>query len=134
MTMYLLDTETAGQIISGASPGLREHLRSVPMYELAISVVTEGELSYGVAKRGVPKDLNKRVQEFLERVDVLAWTEDVARIYGGLRAACEAAGVVVSPLDMMVAAHAKAIDAVLITRNPVFKLFPDSIKLDDWSK
>lgn len=134
MTIYLLDTETAGQIVSGASPGLRGHLRNVPMYELAISVVTEGELFYGLAKRGGPKDLNKRLQEFLERVDVLPWTETVANVYGGLRASCESVGVVVSPLDMMIAAHAKAIDAVLVTSNPVFRLIPDSLKLDDWLK
>ena len=64
---------------------------------------------------------------------MLPWTPDVARLYGDLRASCEAAGVTLAPLDMMIAAHAKATGAVLVTRDRVFGLVPDGLRLEDWT-
>jgi len=61
---------------------VRERLVQVPMHCIFISVVTEAELLYGVAKRDYPKGLTKRVTEFLARVEVLPWTSDVAKAYG----------------------------------------------------
>ena len=131
--IYVLDTNIASYVIKGDPPMVRERLASVPMQEVAVSVVTQAELLYGVAKRGYPEGLTTRVREFLVRVTVLPWTPDVSVVYGNLRASCEAAGVVLAPLDMMIAAHAKALDAVLVTRDRVFSLVPDGLRLEDWT-
>lgn len=72
---------------------------------------------YGVAKRGHPQGLTTRVQAFLIRADVLPWTREIARVYADLRVSCETAGVTLAPMDMMIAAHAKAVGAILITGN-----------------
>ena len=112
---------------------VRKRLASVPMQEVAVSVVTQAELQYGVAKRGYPEGLTTRVREFLVRVTVLPWTSDVSVVYGNLRASCEAAGTVLAPLDMMIAAHAKALGAILVTRDRVFSLVPDGLRLEDWT-
>ena len=108
MNMYLLDTNIASHIIKGDLPIVRERLVQVPMHCIFISVVTEAELQYRVAKRGYPKGLTKRVAEFLARVEVLPWTSDTAKAYGQLRAACEAIGTTLASMDMMIAAHASA--------------------------
>ena len=91
-------------------------------------------MHYGVAKRGYPEGLATRVREFLVWVAVLPWTRDVANVYGDLRASCEAAGGTLSPLDMMFAAHSKATDAILVTRDQVFRLVPDGLLSEDWTK
>lgn len=131
--MYLLDTNIASHVIKGDIPLVRERLAKVPMQEVAVSVVTQAELLYGVAKRGHPPGLVTRVREFLIRVDVLPWTEAVAHVYGNLRASCEARGVTLAPMDLMIAAQAKAAGATLVTRDRAFGMVPDGLTLQDWS-
>ena len=48
---YLLDTNTVSYVIKGNIPRVREHLLKVPMAQVAISVITEAELRFGVARR-----------------------------------------------------------------------------------
>jgi tRNA(fMet)-specific endonuclease VapC len=132
--MYLLDTHIVSHAIKGDMPAVRHRLVQVPMHEVAVSAVTQAELLYGVAKRGHPLGLVTRVREFLIRVEILAWSPDVARVYGDLRAACEAASVALAPMDMMIAAHAKALGAVLVTRDRAFGRVPGGLSVQDWTK
>src|SRR5437016_367169 len=124
MTIYMLDTNIASHVIKGDIPLVRKRLVDVPMHSVAMSVITQAELLYGVAKRGHPVGLATRVREFLIRVEVLPWTQDVASVYGNLRASCEAVGATLAPMDMMIAAHAKAAGAILVTRDRAFRFVP----------
>jgi tRNA(fMet)-specific endonuclease VapC len=133
MSLYVLDTNIASHVINGDIPVVRQRLSQVPMQSVAISAVTQAELQYGVAKRGHPQDLATRVHEFLIRVAVLPWSAEVAMVYGNLRASCEAAGTPLAPMDMMIAAHAKAAGAVLVTRDRAFSHIPDGPVLEDWT-
>jgi tRNA(fMet)-specific endonuclease VapC len=134
MSVQLLDTNIVAHIIRGDRPDILQKLASLPMEEIAISAVTEGELFYGLAKRGYPAALSDRVRQFLLRVDVLPWDHGVTQAYGSLRAACEAKGVTLAPLDMMIAAHAVAVDATLITRDKAFSKVSSPLRTDDWTK
>lgn len=133
MTLYMLDTNIASHVIKGDIPAVLRRLAEVPMAELTVSVVTEAELRYGVAKRGHPEGLARRVHEFLIRVDVLPWTREAALAYGKLRTGCEAAGVTLAPMDMMIAAHAQAVGATLVTRDRAFGRVPEGLALADWT-
>lgn len=133
MTIHLLDTNIASHVIRGDIPRISQRLAALPMRDIAVSVITEAELRYGVAKRGHPPGLATRVQEFLIRVDVLPWTHEVARVYGDMRALCEAAGVTLAPMDMMIAAHARAVGAILVTRDRAFGLVPNGLTVQDWT-
>ena len=133
MTVYMLDTNIASHIIKGDVPSVRERLAAVPMRSVVVSSITQAELLYGVAKRRYPTGLTTRVREFLIRVDVLPWTQATASVYADLRASCEAAGVTLAPMDMMIAAHAKAVDAILVTRDRAFGHVPDGLMLEDWT-
>ncbi len=133
MNLYMLDTNIASHIIKGDIPLVRERLVAVPIQRVVISSVTLAELRYGLAKRGYPKGLAARVHEFLIRVKILAWDKDVALLYGDLRAKCETAGVTLSPLDLMIAAHAQAVNAVLVTGDKVFTRVPDRLPIENWT-
>jgi len=130
---FMLDTNIASHVIRGDRPDIGDRLASLPMAEIVISAVTEGELAFGLAKRGYPPTLRERVRQFLLRVDVLAWDRDAARAYGDLRASCEGGGVTFAPLDLMIAAHAVAADAVLVTRDKAFARVSGPLKTDDWA-
>jgi tRNA(fMet)-specific endonuclease VapC len=130
----MLDTNTASYVIKGQPPQVRQRLLKVPADRAVISAVTEGELIYGVARRGNPAALSTLVREFLMRMTVLPWDSEAARTYGELRAASAARGISLGALDMMIASHAVAINATLITADQTFSHLGASLKLDDWTQ
>jgi len=89
---YLLDTNIASYVIKGNFPAVRRRLTRHPISDIAISSITEGELSYGVARKPEAARFRAIVDEFLLRVTVLSWDSDAARQYGELRAALEQSG------------------------------------------
>jgi tRNA(fMet)-specific endonuclease VapC len=130
----MLDTNIASHVIRGDVPAVRERLVKIPMADLCVSVITQAELLYGVAKRSRPPALSLRVEEFLARVQVMPWTEDVAIVYADLRTECERAGTPLAPMDMMIAAHAMALGAVLVTNDQSFAQAACGPTLQDWTR
>jgi tRNA(fMet)-specific endonuclease VapC len=130
---YLLDTNMASYVIKGNVPRVREHLLTIPMAEVGISVVTEAELRFGTARRPEAVRLKIAVEEFLLRVEVLFWNSEAAQHYARVRAALERAGDPMGNLDLMIAAQALAAQAVLVTHDRVFRRVK-GLKIEDWSK
>jgi len=129
---YMLDTNTSSYIIKGNVPAVRQRLARVPMAQVFISSVTEGELRYGVARRPQAATLQQIVDEFLLRVTILAWDSEAAQEYGALRAGLERSGQPMGNLDMMIAAHALATGATLVTNDRVFARIK-KLKLENWT-
>lgn len=127
---YMLDTNTVSYIIKGIPVAVRDHLRNVPMATVCISAITEAELLRGVARKPEAERLSLAVKEFLLRVEVLPWDSDAANAYAQLRTACENEGKPLGTMDMLIAAHSIAADAVLITNDKAFY----NVKLQDWTK
>ena len=130
---YLLDTNTASYVIKGNFPRVREQLVAVPMAEVGISVITEAELLFGLARLPQAVSLRVAVEEFLLRLNVLRWDTVGAKHYTQLRAVLEKRGQPMGNLDMMIAAHALAVGAVLVTGDRVFRRVA-GLKIEDWSK
>ena len=133
MVRHLLDTNTASYAIKGNVASVRERLLSTPMAEIGISVITGAELRFGVARLPAPIRLKTLVEEFLLRVEVLPWTSEAAHRYAEIRAALERSGKPMGNMDMLIAAHALAAEAVLVTHDRVFRRVK-GLKLEDWSK
>jgi tRNA(fMet)-specific endonuclease VapC len=132
-TRYLLDTNIASCIIKGNSPAVDRYLVKVPMARLAISAVTEGELRFGAARLPHATRLHNLIEDFFPRVAVLPWDSDAAQQYGQLRATLEREGQPMGNLDTMIAAHALALEAVLVTNDHVFARIK-KLKVADWTK
>ena len=133
MMGYLLDTNTATYIIKGRHPLVRQRLLAVPMHEVNISAVTEGELRYGAARLPAASRLHEIVEEFLVRVAVHSWDSAAAQEYGRLRASLELDGKSIGNLDMMIAANALAGGFILVTHDKAFARVK-GLKLEDWAK
>ena len=131
-TRYLLDTNIASYIIKSNIPAVRRRLLRIPMAQIAISAVTEGELHYGAARRTGATQLQRIVEEFLLRVSILPWDSDAAQQYGHLRASLEGAGRPMGNLDLMIGAHALALDAVLVSNDQSFTRIK-KLKVEDWT-
>jgi len=129
----MLDTNMASYIIKENSPEVRQRLAMLPMDSIVVSVVTQAELLYGLARKGRPEALAKLIQAFLLRVRVLPWDSSAATVYGDFRASCAASGITLGALDMMIAAHAIAARAVLVTHDKTFSLVSGSVlATEDW--
>jgi len=129
----MLDTNTASYIIKGHPPEVRQRLEMLPMSSIVMSVVTQAELLYGLARKGHPAHLARVMRELALRVQVLPWDSKAAEVYGNLRASCAARGIVLGALDMMIAAHAAAVKATLVTHDQAFGRVPsDVLRVEDW--
>ena len=130
---YLLDTNTASYIIKGNIPAVRRRLVKVPMAQVAISTITEGELRYGVARRHDATRLQVVVDEFLLRVTILPWDSEAAQQYGQLRATLEREGHSMGNLDTLIGAHALALGSILVTNDQVFTRIK-KLKVENWTR
>jgi tRNA(fMet)-specific endonuclease VapC len=130
---YLLDTNTVSYIIKGNRPRVRERLLRVAMAEVGISVITEAELLFGLARRPEATKLKTVVEEFLLRVEVLPWDSAAAQQYSRIRATLEGRGEPMGNLDLMIAAHALASGLVLVSSDAVFRRVK-GLKTEDWSR
>ncbi|HET9112504.1 MAG TPA: type II toxin-antitoxin system VapC family toxin [Burkholderiales bacterium] len=129
----MLDTNMASYVIKGHPPEVRQRLAALPMERIVVSVVTQAELLYGLARMGRPAPFARLIHEFLLRVEVLPWDGGTATIYGDLRSSCAASGITLGALDMMIAAHAVAAKATLVTHDKAFSLVPDNVLIvEDW--
>jgi tRNA(fMet)-specific endonuclease VapC len=133
MTHYLLDTNIASCIIKGNSPAVDRRLVKVPLAQLGISSVTEGELRFGAARLPHAVRLHAMIEEFLLRVVIFPWDSEAAKEYGQLRANLEREGQPMGNLDAMIAAHALAVGAVLVTNDHAFARIK-KLKIEDWTK
>ena len=129
---YMLDTNMVSHFIKGIN-NVRNKVVSVPMSELGISAITEGEILFGLAKKPDAKQLSLVVHEFLIRVDVLPWDSAVAAGYGKLRADMQKKGKILGNLDLLIAAHALTLGLVLITNDRAFTQV-EGLKIEDWTQ
>jgi tRNA(fMet)-specific endonuclease VapC len=130
---YLLDTNTASYIIKGNRSRVRERLLRVAMADVGISVITEAELLFGLARRPEATKLKTVVEEFLLRVEVLPWDSEAAQQYARIRATLEGSGEPMGNLDLMIAAQTLASGIVLVTSDAVFRRVK-GLKLEDWTR
>jgi tRNA(fMet)-specific endonuclease VapC len=132
MKRYMLETNTVSFLLR-EHPSVIKRVTEVPMAELCISSVTEGEMLFGLAKRPEAKRLHRAVTEFLLRVEVLPWDSAAAATYGTTRADLEWRSKVIAPLDLMIASHAMSLKLVLVTNDESFAQM-DGLEVADWTE
>ena len=130
---YLLDTNVVSHIMQGRDAHLLARLTQVPVGQIVMSSVTLAELEYGLHRKGAPIRLRHALTQVLLRVDVLPWDEQVATCYGEFCATLEAQGINLSDFDMMIAAHALAVNAILVSRDKAFEqIHRQGFRLEIW--
>ncbi len=127
---YLLDTNTVGYLIRRNELVLARLLLHPPS-AIHISTITEGELQYGLANNLSATRLHKAVHEFLRRTTIVPWDRQAAQHYGALRAEMKKQGAALSPLDMLIAAHARSQNATLVNSDAAFQRAPD-LRVENW--
>lgn len=116
MTLYMLDTNIISSLLRNPDGNAAKRIADVGPDAICVSIITAAELRYGCAKKGSAK-LLAHVEALLESVQVLALDAPADAEYGGIRAELEAAGKTIGPNDLLIAAHAYAVGAILVTDN-----------------
>jgi tRNA(fMet)-specific endonuclease VapC len=129
---YLLDTNVVSYSLKGSSAVLDRNLADVPPAEVAISVVTEAELRFGLARLPQASRWIGLVESLLLRVAILPWASDSAKEYARLRATLERAGKRMRNLDLMIASQALALGLTLVTLDQAFGRI-ETLKIEDWT-
>ena len=92
------------------------------------------ELWFGVYNSQQMEKNKKVLERFPQPFEELAYGYAANGVYGQQRAALKAIELPIGPLDMLIAAHALAEGAILVTNNlNGFSRF-DGLQLQDWSQ
>jgi tRNA(fMet)-specific endonuclease VapC len=112
----MLDTNIISDLVR--NPGGRAAKRIARMGEsnICTSIIVVAELRYGCAKSGA-RGLLKKVEDVLGEIDVLPFDLPVDAEYGRMRSELEAAGQPIGANDLLIAAHASATGATIVTAN-----------------
>jgi len=132
MSKYMLDTDICIFITRKSVPSLLERIESVPLERQCISVVTLAELLYGVQVSSKKKANQEVVDLFAQHIEVLEWTPDAAKHYAEIRADLKKKGQQLGANDLMIAAHARSIGAVIVTNNVKDFGRVKGLKLENW--
>lgn len=133
MIRYMLDTNVCIDVIRGITPGLLKAINSHNPDEVGISSIVFAELHTGVCKSSNPAHNLEKLTDFCTPLTVLPFDSLAAEQYGMIRAYLERLGTPIGPLDTLIAAHALAAHAILVTNNNrEFCRIPD-LQVEDWS-
>ena len=129
---YLLDTNICIAIIKDCPAEVKEKLEQTAIGEVAISSVVLAELCYGIELSSKQKQNREALDNFLQYATVLDWPEKAGIEYGSIRAFLKGRGTPIGANDLLVAAHALAIDATLVSDNTrEFQRVP-GLRLENW--
>ncbi len=130
--IYLLDTNICIYIINQQPAQVLQRLIQAGRESLAISAVTVAELAFGVAKSTRP-DSQAKLENFLSKFPIVDWGQDAAWVYGNVRKALEAKGQRIGERDLLLACHALALDATMVTNNTREFERVEGLKLENWA-
>lgn len=112
----MLDTNVVSDLVRRPDGTAARHLLSEGTDSAGISIVVACEIQFGLAKIGKTK-LASRMRQLLHRLEIAPLTKPVDVHYGDIRKELEGAGTPIGPNDMLIAAHARALELTLVTGN-----------------
>ena len=135
MSLYLLDTNICIFLLNQRQGYERivQRMDGLERRQVGLSAITVAELEFGVAASQRQGDNFQRLERFLVDFEVLPFDRDAAKPYGALRKILQAQGAPIGPLDFLIAAHALALKATLVTNNTGEFLRVPGLAVEDWS-
>lgn len=131
MTRYLLDTNILSELIRNPQGKAAQRIARVGEDRICTSIIVAAELRYGCAKSGSSR-LTQAVEDLLAEIDVLPFDGPADVEYGFVRSRLEAAGKPIGGNDLLIAAHAKSIDAIVVTANVDVFSRVHGLKVENW--
>ena len=134
--IWMLDTDTVAYLInrSAGNERIKRRLSGRSPGEIRVSAITLAELHFGFAAGDVSVERERAFRDLLELFQTEDFPAAAALDYGEIRAALERVGQKIGPYDLLIAAHARHIGAVLVTNNErEFRRVP-RLAVQNWLK
>lgn len=131
MTRYLLDTNIISELIKNPQGKAAKRIAKVGEDNICTSIIVAAELRYGCEKSS-SKRLQKAVEELLGEIAVLPFDAPADVEYGAIRAELELAGRPIGGNDLLIAAHARALDAKVVTANVDEFMRVSGLAVENW--
>ena len=131
MTRYMLDTNIISDLIRNPQGRTAKRIAKVGEDTICTSIIVAAELRYGCAKRA-SKQLRKAVEDLLGEINVLPFDAPADAEYGAIRADLEARGTPIGSNDLLIAAHARAAGATIVTANADEFKRVHGLKVENW--
>jgi tRNA(fMet)-specific endonuclease VapC len=131
---YLIDTNIISLALKGRSSRAAERIVQTPRSKIGLSIITEMELRFGLAKHPHPHRIKPVLDELFDTITVHQLPDDIGSVYGSVRAEFERLGRPIGPLDTIIAAHAIALGAVLVTNNVKEFGRVRGLRSEDWTR
>lgn len=131
MTRYMLDTNIISDLIRNPQGKAAGRIAAAGEKNICTSIIVAAELRYGCTKSG-SKRLLKAVEDLLGEIDVLPFDSPADAEYGAIRSELEAAGKPIGGNDLLIAAHACAAGATVVTGNTDEFKRVRGLKVEDW--
>ena len=132
MIRYMLDTNTCISVINDRPPELRLRLMQLDPAEVSISRIVHYELSFGVCNSAQQEKNQANLNHFLSYVQVVDWGTEQANTAAEIRCILQRTGQPIGPYDLLIAAHARSLNAVLVTHNTREFTRVDGLRVEDW--
>lgn len=130
--LYMLDTNICAYIIRNKPEYIKEKLQIIEKnHEIALSSIVVSELLYGAKKKKSIK-LSKIVNSFIDNFIIYDFDRIAANEYAVIRNTLEKQGNIIGSNDLFIAAHAKSLNAVLVTNNTKEFERVSGLKTENW--
>ncbi|MDP1603435.1 MAG: type II toxin-antitoxin system VapC family toxin [Legionella sp.] len=130
--MYLLDSNVCVRYLKYAHAGIVARIHALEPHEIALCSIVKAELLYGARNsRAVQSNLTT-LQKFFRPFQSLPFDDRCAEEAAQIRADLAAQGRPIGPHDILIAATARAHDAVLVTHNIGEFARVTGLRLEDW--
>jgi tRNA(fMet)-specific endonuclease VapC len=131
-SLYLLDTDTCSYIMKRHPLSVLKRLQATEASQVGISVITLAELRYGVERLNSSRFTQQDIDFFINYLIVHSWDAAASQHYAVLRTELERNGTPIGNMDMLIAAHALSLDAVLVSNNQRHFSRIKGLKLENW--
>ena len=131
MTHYMLDTNIISDLIRNPNGKAAKRVADVGNDNICTSIIVAAELRYGSVKNG-SKRLLQLIEGLLGEIKVLSFETPADVEYGAIRSELENAGKPIGANDMLIAAHARAVSATVVTANVSEFARIRGLKVENW--
>jgi len=131
MSRYLLDTNIISDLVRNPAGRAAGHVSGVGEEAVCTSIVVAAELRYGAAKKE-SRRLSRQLEAILATLEILPLEQPVDSVYATLRVNLEKRGTIIGANDLLIAAHTKALDYILVTDNEREFSRVASLKIENW--